>query len=101
MNISEIVAQQRAYFQTGATRPLSFRLDALRRLRDALLANEALINDALKQDLNKAPMESYMCETGMVLEELRCHIRHLPQWLRTQRVPTPMAQFHARSFRSP
>ena len=33
MNISEIVARQRAYFQTGATRPLAFRLEALRRLR--------------------------------------------------------------------
>ena len=101
MNISEIVARQRAYFLTGATRPLAFRLEALRRLRAALLANEALINDALQQDLNKTAMESYMCETGMVLEELRCHIRHLPQWLRAQRVPTPLAQFHARSFRSP
>lgn len=101
MSISDIITRQRAYFETGATRPLRFRLDALRSLRDAILNNEALIQDALMADLNKAPMETYMSETGMVLEELRCHIKHLPHWIKDRRVKTPLAQFHAKSFTSP
>ena len=40
MTISELVARQRAYFDTGATRPLSFRLGALEQLRQALQKNE-------------------------------------------------------------
>ena len=101
MNISEIVAGQRAYFETGATRPLAFRMEALRKLRAALQDQEQLIFDAMKADLNKASMETYMCETGMVLDEIRYHLRHLPKWVRNQAVPTPMAQFHARSFVAP
>ena len=101
MTISEIIARQRAYFDSGATRPLGFRLDALEKLRCALQKNEALLFDALKQDLNKAPMESYMCETGLVLEEIRYHLKHLSGWMKPKRVPTPLAQFHAKSFRSP
>lgn len=101
MIISEIVARQRAYFDTGATRSLSFRLNALERLRNALQSNEALLFDALKQDLNKAPMESYMCENGIVLEEIRFHQKHLDGWMKNRRVPTPLAQFHAKSFQSP
>lgn len=101
MDISELVARQRAYFLSGATRPLTFRMDALRRLRAALQQNESLIFDALKNDLNKAPMETYMCETGMVLDEIRCHLKHLPRWIKDKTVPTPMAQFHAKSFVSP
>ncbi len=101
MTISEIIARQRAYFDSGATRPLGFRLDALEKLRCALQKNEALLFDALKQDLNKAPMESYMCETGLVLEEIRYHLKHLSVWMKPKRVPTPLAQFHAKSFRSP
>ena len=42
-----------------------------------------------------------MCETGMVLEEIRCHLRHLCGWMRERTVPTPIAQFPARSFVSP
>lgn len=101
MNIAELVAKQRAYFETGATRTLEFRLEALRKLQAAMRRNEELIFDALKRDLNKAPMESYMCENGIVLEEIRYHLKHLTKWIRNRPVPTPMAQFHAKSFVAP
>jgi aldehyde dehydrogenase (NAD+) len=98
MNFDSLVAHQREYFQSGATRPLSFRMDALRKLRQALQDNEALISEAMKSDLNKSPFETYMTETGMVLEEIRYHLKHLPKWVRTKSVRTPITQFHAKSF---
>ena len=101
MNITQLVARQRAYFETGATRSPEFRLNALKNLQAAMRRNEKLIFDALKQDLNKTPMESYMCENGIVLEEIRYHLKHLPKWIRNRPVPTPMAQFHAKSFVAP
>lgn len=77
MDFKELVDRQKTYFYSGATRPLSFRLDALKRLKKAIISNEALINAALKDDLNKHASESYMCETGIVLEEISYHIKHL------------------------
>lgn len=53
------------------------------------------------QDFRKAPMEVYMCETGMVLEEVRFHLKHLKGWMRERTVPTPLAQFPSKSFVSP
>lgn len=101
MNIGSIVARQREFFESGATRPVEFRMDALRKLQKALQDNESLIGDAMKADLNKTPFESYMTETGMVLDEIRFHLKHLPKWARTRTVRTPMAQFHAKSFVAP
>lgn len=101
MNIEEIVKNQRSYYMTGATRPLGFRLSALRKLQQAVRENEKQICDALLKDLNKQPFESYMAEVGMVLDEVRFHIRNLPRWMKDKRVPTPLAQFHAVSFISP
>ena len=98
MTIQELVAAQRAYFDSGATRPLSFRQEALARLSAALQAHEAEIAAALQSDLNKAPMEAYMTETGMVLAEISHTRKHLAKWSRTRRVRTPLAQFPARSF---
>lgn len=98
MNIKAIVASQRKYFESGATRPVSFRMEALRKLRKALKDSEALLEAAMKADLNKSPFETYMTETGMVLEEVRFHLKHLPRWTRAKRVKTPLAQFHAGSF---
>lgn len=65
MNFDSLVAHQREYFQSGATRPLSFRMDALRKLQKAIQVNEPLISEAMKSDLNKSPFETYMTETGM------------------------------------
>ena len=101
MNFSSLVARQRAYFESGATRPLSFRMEALRRLQTALRDHEDLIAQAMKSDLNKSSFETYMTETGMVLEEIRFHLKHLPRWIRTKRVPTPVTQFHGKSFVAP
>ncbi len=101
MDIEQLVCAQRSYFATGATRTLEFRLAQLKKLQRALQENEPLLEAAMYQDFRKAPMEVYMCETGMVLEEIRCHLRHLRGWMRERAVPTPIAQFPARSFVSP
>lgn len=101
MNFDSLIARQREYFHSGATRPLSFRMEALRKLQKALQENEDLVAKAMKSDLSKSPFESYMTETGMVLDEIRFHLKHLPRWIRTKSIPTPITQFHARSFVAP
>ena len=101
MDIHALVEAQHKYYQSGATRPVEFRIEALRKLQRAIRANEKLLADALKQDLNKSETESYMCETGMVLEELSYHIKHVAKWAKERRVKTPLAQFSAKSYISP
>jgi aldehyde dehydrogenase (NAD+) len=98
MQIQEIVNKQREYFMTGVTTPVSFRLNALKKLRKAILTNEYRILTALKQDLNKSESESYMTEIGMVLEEIKTLVKHTPKWAAAKYVKTPIAQFYGRSF---
>ncbi len=97
--INAIVAVQRKYFQTGATLPVSFRIDALRRLYDAVSGSEKEIHDALRKDLGKSGFESYMCETGLVLEEISYMLKHVRRFAGEKRVRTPLAQFHSRSYK--
>ena len=99
--IKSLVNRQRKYFQTGATLPVSTRVSALRRLYDAISKHEKEINEALRKDLGKSGFESYMCETGMVLEELSYMLKHTPHFAREKRVRTPLAQFHSRSCQKP
>ena len=99
--ISNIVAAQRAFFATGATLNVSYRIAALKKLRKALLENEAAIAAALKEDLGKSAEESYMCETGMVISELSYMIARTRRFAREKTVLTPLAQFASRSYRKP
>ncbi len=89
MEIRQLVARQRAYFQSGATLPARARVEALRALRSAVAAREEELNDALRADLGKSAFESYMCEVGMVLSELTYMIRRTPAFAADRRVRTP------------
>ncbi len=99
--IRATVDRQRTYFRTGATLDVDFRLRALDRLAACIRANETAIGEAIRQDLGKSAFESYMCETGMVLSELRYMRTHLRRFARDRSVRTPLAQFHARSYVKP
>ena len=99
--IKDLVTRQRSYFQSGATLPVSARLAALRRLYNAISSHEKEIRRALQKDLGKTGFESYMCETGMVLEEISYMLKHTPKFAREQRVHTPLAQFCSRSYKKP
>ncbi len=97
MDLSHVTARQKAYFRSGATRPLPARRRTLERLLQGLTDLEDTLISALETDLGKPPFEGYMTELGLVREELRFHLKHLARWARPQRVPTPLAHFPARS----
>ena len=84
--------KQKEYFASGATMPLEQRLAQLKTLYRAIKTNEDAILEALHQDLGKSPEEGYMAEVGLCLEEIRHAARHLRQWSRPRKVPTPLVQ---------
>ena len=86
--IAAIVSDQRRYFATGATLPVEYRIEALKKLRQLLLDNEAAIAEALHSDLGKSPMEGYMCEAGMVVSEISYLLRHVRRYAKEKTVVT-------------
>ena len=100
-NIEAILKNQRDFFRSGATLPVSFRISMLKKLAVAVKAHEQEITDALKKDLGKSASESYMCEIGMVLSEISYMIRHTKHFAAKKYVHTPLAQFAALSYKKP
>lgn len=101
MDIHEIVESEKHFFRTGVTRGVDFRIDMLKKFRKAIIENDELISAALKADLNKQPFESYMCETGLLLEEINFHIKRLKKWSKTCRVKSGIGQLPGRSYVCP
>lgn len=99
--IQTILEKQHKFFATGQTIPVSYRQEMLKKLKESLTKHERELNTALKKDLGKSQMESYMCEVGLTLSELTWMQKHLKGLAKEKRVPTPLAQFASRSFRSP
>jgi aldehyde dehydrogenase (NAD+) len=84
-----ILAGQRQFFNSGRTKDLDFRLENIRRLKKAIIQNEAAILAALRNDLYKPAYEGYLTEIGLVLTEIRFVSRHLRSWVKPRKVRTP------------
>ena len=97
MNISELVSAQRRFFEAGGMRDLAVRRAALRQLHAAIRSHEGGLRDALRRDLGKSAVESYMTEIGIVQHEIGLSCRKLGRWARPQRVPTPLFAWPSRS----
>jgi len=96
--LKQLLHDHRAYFATGITKDITFRLEQLRVLRKAVTDNEDAIFHALKEDLSKPAFEAYGGETAILLHEIDHALRHLRCWSKPRRVNTPLAHFPARSF---
>jgi len=96
-NIAEVFAGQLRFFNSGATRPVAFRIEQLKRLKEAILLHEAEIQEALYKDLRKSTYEAFSSEIGQLLREIDFTIRHLHAWARPQSVSTPLMLFPSTS----
>ena len=99
--VKQLLDQQRAYYKTGVTIPVSFRIAQLKKLYATVKKYETQVNDALKADLGKSHYEGFMCESGLVLAEISYMIRHTKRFAKRKTVRTPMAQFASHSFKQP
>ena len=99
--IQNLVEKQRAYFRSGATIPVSFRIEQLKKLYATVKKYQNEINDALTADLGKSHYEGFMCESGLVLTEISYMIRHVKKFAKRKTVATPLAQFTPIASSSP
>lgn len=97
----ELVQQQRQFFNTGNTKDVTFRIQALNRLKKAIEKFHQPILDALKSDLNKSEPEAFGSEIRIVLGEIDFTLEHLEQWAAPREVPTASTLPDSSSFIHP
>lgn len=97
--IAELLQRQRAYWASGATRDLAFRLGQLKALRQAIVTDQADIIDAARQDLGRPEFEGYF-EVGTI-SELDYVIKNLHRWAMPRRASLPLSQWPGSAWVQP
>lgn len=92
MDFEQLVARQRDFFGTQATKPYDFRIKQLQKLSIWMDENEQAVLEALQSDLGKCAYEAYLTELAMVKQELRDAMRHLKGWMKPRRARTAVGQ---------
>ncbi len=95
--MTNLFRAQKAYFRTGQTHALRFRIQSLCTLQKAIKQFEPQIMDALHADLQKSQTESYISEIGFSYDEIRFVKNHLHKWMKPKRVPTSWLHFWSTS----
>jgi acyl-CoA reductase-like NAD-dependent aldehyde dehydrogenase len=95
--LQKTIRAQRDYFNSGATRDITFRKEQLRMLEKAIRSHEEEIMLALEKDLKKPRFESYAAEIGILYPEIREAARKVRSWARPKKVSTSILHFYSRS----
>ena len=81
----EIVQAQRRFFRTGATLDVNWRTEQLKKLKQAVLDHQQMLEEALYEDLGKSPVEAYLCDLGPIIAEVNEILRGLKKWAKPEK----------------
>ena len=82
--IANIVATQRKFFRSGATLPVKWRIEQLKKLKATVIEHATEFEDALVADLGRSRAEAFLCDVGPIVVEINEMIRGLRRWARPE-----------------
>ena len=96
--IHNIVEKQRSFFESGQTLSVEKRIGYLKKIKEYVENNEAVIAEALKADLGKSAYESYLCEIAVVIAEVNYMLKNIKKLTKKKTVMTPFGQQLSHSY---
>lgn len=75
--VCQLLQKQKEFFASGQTLPITFRIEMLHKLKNAILANQSKLEQALFADLGKSRQESYSSEIGSFEKVDAAHSRQV------------------------
>ena len=96
--LEELLKAQKNFFWSGKTRNISFRIEALNKLKDTIKAHEEEVLGAIYKDLRKTSMDGYATEIAGVYDEINYAIKNVRSWSKVQKVETPVFLFPSKSY---
>jgi len=96
--LKDIVSEQKTYFKSGVSIPVTHRIELLKKLKSALLNRESKILEALYQDLGKPKIEAYLSEVLFLSQEIDLICKKLSSWLKPKKVGNPFYFMPAKSW---
>ncbi|WP_339710817.1 aldehyde dehydrogenase [Cyclobacterium amurskyense] len=98
MEIGDLFAQQKDFFNSNKTKSVSFRIEQLKTFKNLLKENEGLLYDAIYEDFGKSEFETYVSELALLYHEINGLIKNVKKWSKRKKVATGVANFPAKSY---
>ncbi|XHP74754.1 4,4'-diaponeurosporen-aldehyde dehydrogenase [Arenibacter antarcticus] len=96
--MQEIVALQKKFFQTNATKEVNFRIAQLKKLESLLRENEDFLHEAIYKDFKKSAFENYTTEISLLYHDIKEAVKKISKWSKKKRVRTNLVNLPAKSY---
>ena len=97
-DIKNVVDNQRQYFRSKETLPISFRLEQLKKFEALIKRYEDDLYEAIYNDFGKSKHHTQMTELFPLYHELKEAIKHLEKWAKPRKVATNLLNQPGKSF---
>lgn len=91
MNFTEILADQRIFFNTQKTKSLKFRKMYLEKLKEVIIKNENDLYEAIFKDFGKSKFDTFATEISFVLKDIDYYLKNMNSLARPKKVKTNLA----------
>jgi len=79
-DFKQLLEKQHAFFATGQTRDVKFRIEQLNKLGQVVLDKHQDIEDSLRKDLGKCEFEAFVTEISAIIDDIKNVTEHLEDW---------------------
>ncbi len=97
-SIEKIVELQKTFFKSNATLDIKYRIDALKKLNNALKKYQDELCIAIKKDNNKSKTETIMTELIPVYDEIKYMLKNIKKLSKTKKVPVSIYNQRAKGY---
>lgn len=98
MDGMKLLERQKAYFKSGATKSVDFRIHQLETLKKMLVEHEDELNQAVYNDFKKPKLEMYATELGILHNEISYVLKNLKKWASPQKVSGSLVNFPSKNY---
>ncbi|KAL0369269.1 UNVERIFIED_CONTAM: Aldehyde dehydrogenase [Sesamum calycinum] len=95
VGVEEVVKELRSTYSSGKTKTHEWRASQLKAIIRIVTHHEDEIVEALRSDLKKPELESFVHEICAVLSACKLSLKELHRWMKPQKVKTSMTTFPA------
>lgn len=88
MYYTDILQQQKTFFNSHATKDLDFRKAQLQKLKKVVKSNEKLLYDAIYQDFGKSEFETFGTEISFIYKDIDYYLKNLKSFAKPKNVLT-------------
>jgi aldehyde dehydrogenase (NAD+) len=97
-SFNDLFQKQKAFFRSGKTHDITFRIETLKTLKNLISKHEKEILAAVYADLHKEETDAYATELSGVYNEIKIAIANVRDWAVREKVLTPIFMYPAKSY---